>query len=93
MGFIDDFISSILGSQRDTPLAGINESERDGNADDLLLRTEQSANALSISGGTTLTDLSPTAAIDDLNAGKISGRLLLWLALLGLAIWWLMRKQ
>lgn len=91
MASLDDFISGIFGTQNN-PLAGVNDSERDGNADDLLLRFEQAENQLSIAGGTTLTNISPQSALDDLNAGRISGRLLLWLALLGLAIWYLMKK-
>lgn len=91
MSLIDDFINSITGSQSDNALTQINESERDGNTDDLLLRFDQSA--LSIGGGTTLTSISPTTALTDLGSGKISLAVLVWIALIGFTGWWLLKNR
>lgn len=92
-GSLDDFISGFIGSQDSNALTGINESERDGNADDLLLRFEQSANAISVSGGTTLTSISPQAALGDLNQGKLTGRLILWLVLVAVGVWYISKQK
>ena len=91
MSAIDDFISSLLGSQQTNALTTVNESERDGNVNDLLLRFDQSA--LTIGGGTTLTDISPTTALADASKGKISLALLVWIAIIGFAGWWLLKNR
>jgi hypothetical protein len=91
MSLIDDFIASLTGSQGSNALTSLNESERDGNSDDLLLRFDQSA--LSIGGGTTLTSISPTTALNDAANGKISLALLVWLAIIAFAGWWLLKNR
>lgn len=91
MSLIDDLIASLTGSQSDNALTTVNESERDGNSNDLLLRFDQSA--LSIGGGTTLTSISPTTALTDLGSGKISLAVLVWIAVIGFAGWWLLKNR
>lgn len=91
MSAIDDFINGILGSQSDNALTTVNDSERDGNVNDLLLRFDQSA--LTVGGGTTLTSISPTTALNDLGSGKISLAVLVWIAIVGFTGWWLLKNH
>jgi hypothetical protein len=91
MSLIDDFINALSGSQDSNALTTVNDSERDGNVNDLLLRFDQSA--LTVGGGTTLTSISPTTALNDLGSGKISLAVLVWIAILGFTGWWLLKNR
>jgi len=95
MAGIEDFIASLLGSNTNAnTLYATNQSERDGNPDDLLLRIDQAAvqTGIGISGGTTLTNLSPYTAISDLQSGKVSLAVIVWLLIAGGVGWFLLRK-
>lgn len=91
MSAIDDFISQFDTSQSN-PSVTVNSNEYDGNVNDLLFRTDQAAQALTVTGGTTLTSLSPQTFVNDLGQGKVSLAVLVWLAILGFVGWWLFKK-
>jgi hypothetical protein len=87
---LDAFIADLTNSNAGNSSVNTNESERDGNVDDVLLRFDQSA--LSIAGGTTLTNLSPTTAINDLGAGRLTPVAILWLVIAGIVAWFLLKR-
>lgn len=91
MSALDDFISQ-FGSSQGNPLTVVNSNEFDGNVNDLLFRTDQAAQALTVTGGTTLTSLSPQTFVNDLGQGKISLAVLVWLAAIGFFLWWTFKK-
>lgn len=89
---IDSFINGILDAQSSNPLTTTNQNEYDGNVNDLIFRTDQAAQALTVTGGTTLTAISPQNFINDLGKGKISLAVIVWLAIIGFFGWYVMKK-
>jgi hypothetical protein len=89
---IDAFIAELVNGNAGggNPAYAANESERDGNVDDLLFRIDQPS--IGISGGTTITSLSPYTAVTDLGSGKVSLAVLVWLGLALFAGWWIVKK-
>jgi hypothetical protein len=88
---LDDFIGRVTDSRENNPLTGINENERDGNTGDLLLRFEQSA-GINIAGGTTLTSISPSTALDDLTNGRLTLPVIIWLIIVAVLGYWALKK-
>lgn len=96
---IDQFVSELAGGNtQDNSAFVANESERDGNSNDLLFFIDQPT--LSIAGGKTFTNLSPssyapisiTKGIDDLLNGKFNWVSIVMLAVAGFAGYWLLKK-
>jgi len=95
---IDDFGADLRnGNLLSNPLVSSNESERDGNSDDLLLRIDQSA-GVSITGPTTITSatggnvFNPAQALADLTRGNLTPTSLVWLVIVGAVMWFLLKK-
>lgn len=97
---IDEMVSELSGgnSQANNGFL-VNESERDGNVADLLFFIDQPT--LSISGGKTFTNISPSTSIGsfspvqaakDLLSGKFNFASLLILGAAIWAGWWLLKK-
>jgi hypothetical protein len=94
MSTLGEFIDNVTASNDPStnPTVAINAAEDTGNSDDLLFRTAQPSLGLSIAGGTTLTNISPTTAIQDLMNGKLSLAAIVWLIAAGLVFYWLKKK-
>lgn len=89
---INNFIDGFTSDQSN-PLVSVNNSEFNGNPNDLLFSTDQAAQALSVTGGTTLTSIAPQNVLPDLMHGKLTLPVLLYLVAMGFAFWWLMKKK
>lgn len=86
---IQELVSDLTRSNQGG-LATTNESERDGNSNDLLFRIDQAT--VNVQGGTTFTNISPFTAVSDLLSGKVTSWGLLWLAIFGGVAYWLLKK-
>lgn len=92
MSNITDFINGIVSSQNNNPLTTVNQNEFDGNTNDLLFNTDQAAQSLSVSGGTTLTAIAPQNFVQDLTQGKLTPVVIIYLVIAFFVFKWLMKK-
>lgn len=89
---VGSFISEVTGDNSPSnSILATNESERDGNSDDVLFRMSDQG-SLTIAGGTTVTSFSLPQALQDLSNGLITKASLFWLVVVALVGWFLLKK-